>query len=83
MVRLLTWRRAVLALVPAACRSAKKWGDVEFPAPFGRTMTSQEEYVHSLDEGSGAQPLPFSCCPPRSCPSLPTALPLLPLPLPC
>ena len=23
------------------CRSAKKWGDVEFPLPFGRTMTPQ------------------------------------------
>ena len=27
---------------------------MEFPLPFGRTMTAQEEYVHSLDEGTGA-----------------------------
>ena len=38
----------------AAFRSAKKWGDVEFPLPFGRTMSSQERYVHSLDEQTGA-----------------------------
>lgn len=38
----------------AAFRSAKKWGDVEFPLPFGRTMTPQEAYVHSLDEATGA-----------------------------
>lgn len=32
-----------------------KWGDdVEFPLPFGRTLTAAEEYVHSLDEGTGA-----------------------------
>lgn len=38
----------------ASFRSAKKWGDVEFPLPFGRSMTSQESYVHSLDEATGA-----------------------------
>lgn len=38
----------------AAFKSAKKWGDIEFPLPFGRTMTSQESYVHSLDENTGA-----------------------------
>jgi ATP citrate (pro-S)-lyase len=34
--------------------SAKKWGDVEFPLPFGRTMTPQEAAIHSLDEATGA-----------------------------
>lgn len=32
-----------------------KWGeDPEFPLPFGRTLTAAEEYVHTLDEGTGA-----------------------------
>lgn len=32
-----------------------KWGDdLEFPLPFGRTLTAAEEYVHTLDEGTGA-----------------------------
>lgn len=31
-----------------------KWGeDPEFPLPFGRTLTAAEEYVHTLDEGTG------------------------------
>lgn len=39
----------------ASFRSAKKWGEgIEFPLPFGRTMTAQEEYVHSLDENTGS-----------------------------
>lgn len=38
----------------AAFRSAKKWGDVEFPLPFGRTMTPQEAAVHGMDEATGA-----------------------------
>ncbi|KAI3438739.1 hypothetical protein D9Q98_001158 [Chlorella vulgaris] len=38
----------------AAFRSAKKWGDVEFPLPFGRTLTPQEAHIHSLDESTGA-----------------------------
>lgn len=38
----------------ASFRSAKKWGDVEFPLPFGRMMTPQEEHVHALDEATGA-----------------------------
>lgn len=37
----------------AAFKSAKKWGAVEFPLPFGRTMTAAEEYVHSLDGNTG------------------------------
>lgn len=40
----------------AAFRNApSKWGDdIEFPLPFGRTLTAAEEYVHSLDESTGA-----------------------------
>ena len=37
----------------AAFKSGKKWGDLEFPLPFGRTMTSAEEYVHELDGNTG------------------------------
>ena len=37
----------------AAFKSGKKWGDVEFPLPFGRTMTSAEEHVHTLDSNTG------------------------------
>ena len=39
----------------AAFKSGKKWGqDLEFPLPFGRSMTSAEEYIHSLDGKTGA-----------------------------
>lgn len=39
----------------AAFKSGKKWGPVlEFPLPFGRSMTSAEEYIHSLDGKTGA-----------------------------
>jgi ATP citrate (pro-S)-lyase len=32
-----------------------KWGDdLEFPLPFGRTLTAAEEHIHGLDEGTGA-----------------------------
>jgi len=41
----------------AAFKSGKKWGDLEFPLPFGRTMTSAEEHVHDLDSNTGK-----SCC---------------------
>ena len=37
----------------AAFKSGKKWGDLEFPLPFGRTMTSAEEHVHTLDSNTG------------------------------
>ena len=37
----------------AAFKSAKKWGAVEFPLPFGRSMTAAEEYVHGLDDNTG------------------------------
>ncbi len=38
----------------AAFVCADKWGDIEFPAPFGRTSRPEEEYIKSLDEKSGA-----------------------------
>ena len=31
-----------------------RWGDLEFPLPFGRSMTSAEEHVHDLDAKTGA-----------------------------
>jgi len=31
-----------------------KWGDLEYPAPFGRTQTKEEEYIASLDAKTGA-----------------------------
>ncbi|MFX1362274.1 MAG: ATP citrate lyase citrate-binding domain-containing protein, partial [Promethearchaeota archaeon] len=31
-----------------------KWGNIEFPAPFGRALTPEEEYVNDLDETTGA-----------------------------
>jgi len=33
---------------------AKKWGEIEFPAPFGRELTPEEKYIKELDEKSGA-----------------------------
>lgn len=27
-----------------------RWGDIEFPLPFGRTMTPAEERIHGMDE---------------------------------
>lgn len=39
----------------AAFRNAGKWGpDIEFPLPFGRTLTGAEEFIHGLDESTGA-----------------------------
>lgn len=38
----------------AGFRSTKKWEGVEFPLPFGRTLTAQEKYVMGLDEATGA-----------------------------
>ncbi len=32
----------------------KKWGDIEFPAPFGRRLTKEEKFIKDLDEKSGA-----------------------------
>lgn len=34
--------------------AAKKWGDIEFPAPFGRELTPEEKYIKELDEKTGA-----------------------------
>jgi ATP-citrate lyase beta-subunit len=34
--------------------SAKLWGDLEFPAPFGRRMSEEERFVKELDEKTGA-----------------------------
>ncbi len=31
-----------------------KWGDVAFPAPFGRRLTKEELYIKEMDENSGA-----------------------------
>jgi ATP-citrate lyase beta-subunit len=35
-------------------QSSKKWGELEFPAPFGRRLTPEEAYVKELDRKSGA-----------------------------
>ena len=37
----------------AAFRSAKKWLNVDFPLPFGRNLTGNEEYVKTLDDATG------------------------------
>ena len=34
--------------------TGKKWGDLEFPLPFGRTMSAAEERVHAMDGKTGA-----------------------------
>ena len=34
--------------------SAEKWGGITFPAPFGRRLSKEEEYIKMLDEKSGA-----------------------------
>ncbi|MCL7041632.1 hypothetical protein MKW94_026753, partial [Papaver nudicaule] len=34
----------------AAFKNFKKWGNVEFPLPFGRVMSPTESYIHTLDE---------------------------------
>mmetsp|Transcript_11426 Transcript_11426/g.20143 ORF Transcript_11426/g.20143 Transcript_11426/m.20143 type:complete len:428 (+) Transcript_11426:129-1412(+) len=38
----------------AKYRSGVKWGDISFPLPFGRTLTSAESYIAELDEQTGA-----------------------------
>jgi len=38
----------------AAYQCAERWGEIEFPKPFGSTMTKEEAYVKSLDEKTGA-----------------------------
>ncbi|KIZ03705.1 ATP citrate (pro-S)-lyase [Monoraphidium neglectum] len=42
------------AWLPLGRRNSSKWGDVEFPLPFGRTLTAAEQFVTSLDEATGA-----------------------------
>lgn len=32
----------------------RKWGDIEFPAPFGRGLTKEEKSIKEMDEKSGA-----------------------------
>ena len=34
--------------------SSDKWGDLTFPAPFGRKLSKEEEYIKIMDEKSGA-----------------------------
>jgi ATP-citrate lyase beta-subunit len=38
----------------ASFESEKKWGAISFPAPFGRKLSKEEEYVEELDSKSGA-----------------------------
>ncbi|XP_011023850.1 PREDICTED: ATP-citrate synthase alpha chain protein 2-like isoform X2 [Populus euphratica] len=37
----------------AAFKNFKKWGNIEFPLPFGRVLSSTESFIHSLDEKVG------------------------------
>ena len=34
--------------------SGGKWGDMTFPAPFGRKLSKEEKYIKDMDEKSGA-----------------------------
>ncbi|KAF1874824.1 hypothetical protein Lal_00007439 [Lupinus albus] len=34
----------------AAFKNFKKWGNIEFPLPFGRVMSPTESFIHGLDE---------------------------------
>lgn len=34
--------------------AGRKWGDLEFPAGFGRDLTPEEKYIKEMDEKSGA-----------------------------
>ena len=38
----------------AEFESGSKWGPIEFPPPFGRTLTKEEAYVEELDSKTGA-----------------------------
>ncbi|KAL4373509.1 hypothetical protein AHAS_Ahas05G0088900 [Arachis hypogaea] len=38
----------------AAFKNFKKWGDIEFPLPFGRVMSATEAFIHGLDEKTSA-----------------------------
>jgi ATP-citrate lyase beta-subunit len=34
--------------------SSGKWGDISFPAPFGRKLSKEEQHIKTMDEKSGA-----------------------------
>ncbi|KZV17815.1 ATP-citrate synthase alpha chain protein 1 [Dorcoceras hygrometricum] len=38
----------------AAFKNFKKWGNIEFPMPFGRILSPTESFVHGLDEKTSA-----------------------------
>ncbi|XP_071929113.1 ATP-citrate synthase alpha chain protein 1-like [Coffea arabica] len=38
----------------AAFKNFKKWGNIEFPMPFGRVMSATESFIHGLDEKTSA-----------------------------
>jgi ATP citrate (pro-S)-lyase len=38
----------------AEFESGANWGNIEFPAPFGRTLTKEEAYIEELDSKTGA-----------------------------
>ncbi|KAL5098420.1 hypothetical protein RYX36_002747 [Vicia faba] len=38
----------------AAFKNFKKWGNIEFPLPFGRVMSPTESFIHGLDEKTSA-----------------------------
>lgn len=38
----------------AAFMMNKYWGSIDFPAPFGRTLSKEENYIKGLDENSGS-----------------------------
>jgi ATP citrate (pro-S)-lyase len=38
----------------AEFESGKKWGAIEFPPPFGRTLSKEEAYIEELDSMTGA-----------------------------
>ncbi|KAJ3681317.1 hypothetical protein LUZ60_015806 [Juncus effusus] len=38
----------------AAFKNFKKWGQIEFPLPFGRVLNPAESFIHELDEKTSA-----------------------------
>ncbi|XP_078161129.1 ATP-citrate synthase alpha chain protein 2-like isoform X1 [Carex rostrata] len=38
----------------ATFKNFKKWGDIEFPLPFGRVLSNTEGFIHNLDEKTSA-----------------------------
>ncbi|KAL4305501.1 hypothetical protein AHAS_Ahas16G0084600 [Arachis hypogaea] len=38
----------------AAFKNFNKWGNIEFPLPFGRVLSPTESFIHSLDEKTSA-----------------------------